>query len=320
LESNYQGTYPCFEVVVVDNDSTDDSLDRVRDWAAQRRVNIKADIALKDGQDREYPLTSFRPASLTLIQTGRNLGYSGGNNRGIRYALSQGAQYIFQLNNDTVVSKDALAQLVRSIQTDERIAVVSPLILGLDGENQCPVYMRPPHNFWELLVSCNWLGLFWHGFLYPEYLRARNPYPGYQYDRLIPVENVAGACALYRQELFEQIGLFDETVFMYNEESILLQKLKRTQFVACLDPLAKILHKGGRDNAKLPAAFLYTKRVCGEMHYVRTYLRAPKSRQLLLKFLHALLYMYKMAKSADYRARFPEFMRLYILGRASSAR
>ncbi len=315
LDSNYEGDYRWFEAVVVDNDSTDGSLQKIRDWARRKGAPIKADITLRGGEEGCCPIAPFSPSTLTLIETGKNLGYSGGNNRGFRYALQNGADLIFQLNNDVVVERNSLTRLVGSIQTDPRMAVVYPLILGLEGENQVPAYLRPPFSLWELLINSNLLGFFWSRLNYHEYLKQRNPYPGYQYDRLLPVPNVAGACCLYRRELFEQIGLLDESVFMYHEEAILIQKLRKAHFIACLDPSTKVLHKGGRDNAKLPPAFLYTRRVCGEIYYAQKYLGVSRLGQWLLMSLRFMEYSYHMLKSPEYRGRFSEFMRLYLLGR-----
>src|SRR5215213_2485085 len=90
--------YSSYEIVVVDNGSTDESEIRIRE---------------------------ARP-DITLLQTGSNLGYAGGNNVGIRYALEQGAEYVWLLNNDTVVHPASLRTLTSLMQEDSRIAFLSP--------------------------------------------------------------------------------------------------------------------------------------------------------------------------------------------------
>jgi GT2 family glycosyltransferase len=85
-------TYTNVAIVVVDNASPDGSEAHIRD-------------ACPD---------------VTVIQSGANLGFAGGNNVGIRHALEQGAEYVWLLNNDTLVDPDALGALVRHAQADPR--------------------------------------------------------------------------------------------------------------------------------------------------------------------------------------------------------
>jgi len=96
LESVFRIRYPNFSVVVVDNGSEDDS-------AAQ----------VENTFDR-----------VTLIRNRENLGYAEGNNVGIRHALENGADYVWLLNNDTVVDREALAALVDLAERDRGIGIL----------------------------------------------------------------------------------------------------------------------------------------------------------------------------------------------------
>ncbi len=310
LESNYRSSYPQFEVVLVDNGSSDGSLEKIRAWAAERGVAVKADLDLNGS--RAYPVFTFRPRALTLIETGRNLGFSGGNNRGLEYALANGAEFIFLLNNDTIVEKGALARLVAALESDETIGAAYGLVVGVDGAMLVPVYLRPPRNVWEILLASNLPGFFWPRYRYNAYLERRNPFPGYGYDQLIKVPNIVAACTLYRRAFFERVGLFDEKVFLYREEDIVLQRLAATKLSVALEPRARLIHKVGQGTGQLASAFLYLAQVRSEMYYVRTYMGLHRPWQMLLKFLRVLQYVYGMVKSADYRKRFPEFVRVYV--------
>ncbi len=92
--------YPNFEIVVVDNGSTDDTVYRARTHA---------------------------PAP-TVIVNERNLGYAAGNNVGLQYALDHGAEFALVLNDDVMVAPDLLTHLVRVAQADPRAALVGPLV------------------------------------------------------------------------------------------------------------------------------------------------------------------------------------------------
>jgi len=104
LESLRQVTYPNFETVVVDNDSTDDSVVAIRTRFSRQPV----------------------------IETGDNLGFAGGNNVGLRYVRERGADYALLLNNDVEVAPDFLTCLVKVIDTDPSVGVVGPTICYFD--------------------------------------------------------------------------------------------------------------------------------------------------------------------------------------------
>src|SRR6185437_6497170 len=92
--------YPNFEVVLVDNGSADSSPETLA---------------------REFP-------EVTLIRNPKNLGFTGGNNVGMRNVLSRGTDYVLLLNNDTVVAPDFLAELVEVAESNPRIGVLNPKI------------------------------------------------------------------------------------------------------------------------------------------------------------------------------------------------
>jgi GT2 family glycosyltransferase len=104
LASVFKLNYPNFEVVLVDNNSTDGSL--------------------------ELAKTNFSKA--TFIKNTENLGYAMGNNIGIRFALERAADFVLLLNNDTEVDRDFLTKLMEVAQKDGQIGVLSPVIFAGD--------------------------------------------------------------------------------------------------------------------------------------------------------------------------------------------
>jgi GT2 family glycosyltransferase len=120
LESVFRSDYAPFRVIVCDNDSQDGSLDRVRDWAEGRLEPDEAGGA--DAAD----------APLMLVQTGANLGFTGGCNVGIARALDRGADYVFLLNNDARAAADTLGHLV-DVAREADAAVVGARVLDEGG-------------------------------------------------------------------------------------------------------------------------------------------------------------------------------------------
>ncbi len=104
LTSVFKVNYPNFEVVLVDNNSTDGSLEEAKNH--------------------------FSKAN--FIKNEENLGFAAGNNVGIRFALERMADYVLVLNNDTEADKEFLSKLVESAESDEKIGVLSPVIFRGD--------------------------------------------------------------------------------------------------------------------------------------------------------------------------------------------
>src|SRR5262245_39537582 len=99
-------TYPNYKLVVVDNDSADGTEEMLRN---------------------ELP-------ELTLIQTGSNLGYTGGNNKGIKYALENGAEYVLIINPDTVVANPLfLAEMIEHTEAHSEIGIAGPRVFLRDA-------------------------------------------------------------------------------------------------------------------------------------------------------------------------------------------
>ena len=118
--------YPHYLMMVVDNGSRNDSVARIKEWAMRNLgdthilVEYSPTVALAGGEDsQESALEGLPPRNkMVLICNEENLGYMGGNNVAIHYALSRGrsADYVFLLNNDATVAPDCMSELVRADQ------------------------------------------------------------------------------------------------------------------------------------------------------------------------------------------------------------
>lgn len=105
ISSLFRLNYLDFSVVLVDNNSSDNSLESVR--------------------------RSF--SKITIIKNSENLGFSAGNNIGIEYALEHGADYVWLLNNDTEVLENSLAELISLMEKNKNVGIASPVITEKDG-------------------------------------------------------------------------------------------------------------------------------------------------------------------------------------------
>lgn len=175
-----------------------------------------------------------------IIATGENLGYAGGNNVGIRYWLDRRMNYILILNNDTLVDPSFLEPMVSAMQDDSSLGLIGPLILYQSDPNtvQCVGL--------DVNISLGTVRSFGDG----EQNRG-------QYQGLRRVQFLGGTCLLVRSEVFEKVGLLDETFFMYAEEVEFLVRASRAGYHAAVAGSSKICHKSKASTNKVHGLFLY---------------------------------------------------------------
>jgi len=212
LESFSCLEYSNYEVVVVDNASSDESVPTIRE---------------------KYPWA-------TLIVNDDNLGYVGGNNVGIRYALEHGADYVFVLNNDTKVTPNVLGELVRVMRSDPHI--------GIAGAKN--LLMENPSYTWGKYVNLTWgpMLVSTHGRHVPDYPE----------ESPIDVDAVIGNGCMMSREALEKVGLFDEEFFQVNEDIDWSMRARKLGYRTVYVDTATIHHKGGSSaDFSKPVVFSY---------------------------------------------------------------
>ena len=224
LETVFRADYPDFRVIVCDNGSTDGSLERIKEWAEgllpsavateSHMYRFSAPPCSKPLQCIEYPLAVAEkggdPAAdhpLVLIRTGANLGFAGGNNVGMRYALSRGDfSHVWLLNNDTVIDAHALTALVRRMREKKNAGMCGSTLLYYENPDRVQVL----GGGWY----CKWIGLPWH------LGRLQKAGDSINRERVEKWMNyVVGASLLVSKEFLEDIGLMCEDYFLYFEET-----------------------------------------------------------------------------------------------------
>ena len=242
LESVFRLSYPAFKVIVCDNASTDASLDRIRAWAEGSLPVTCANPDLSHlvvpavPKPVRYAIIGSSNAALrlpsdvrlVLIPTGANLGFAGGNNVGLRYALSRpDMEYFWILNNDTVVETDALSALVAAMRSDGR--------LGL-----CGSVLRDYSSPSTVLT----LG----GRKYNRFSGRTRPIrvapDAKERQGLAVPDYVEGASLLVRRNFLETVGLMAEDYFLYFEEMDWVMRA-RGRFSFTYSPQSIVYHKEG---------------------------------------------------------------------------
>ncbi len=201
-----------FEIIVVDNCSGDDILERV---------------------GKAFP----RARS---IQNGRNFGMGAGNNVGIRVAAGQ---YILILNPDTILSPDAITIMLKAMKTDPTVGMAGPKLVNPDGSPQDSHYRFPkPYTF---LFRRTFLARAGFAQKHLDWFLMRGNLDLGSEDYWI-----MGSCLLVKKSVLEQVGLFDERFFMYFEDTDLAMRIRKAGFKVVYVKEAVVVHDHGRASAK----------------------------------------------------------------------
>jgi GT2 family glycosyltransferase len=194
------------EVIVVDNASTDGSVEAIR---------------------LEFP-------SVKLVVSELNLGFGAANNVAMRQARGRS---ILLLNSDAFVHVGAVGRLIRELDADRDVGVVGPKLLNADGSTQRSCFRYPtPMRAW--LENLGVAKLFKPGSRLGDYRR-------WNHDQVRSVDWLIGACLLVRREVVQQVGGFDERFFMYSEETDWQKRIRDAGWQIRFTPEARATHLGG---------------------------------------------------------------------------
>jgi GT2 family glycosyltransferase len=248
LESVFRNDYPNYRVIVCDNDSTDHSIEKIKDWAkgflavvgpaGKELLHLVNPPVVKPIVCMEYEKCSAETggasdAALVLIRTGGNLGFAGGNNVGMRYALARDDfKYVWLLNNDTVIKPDALVHMVKRMRDIPDAGICGSTLLYYDEPGIVQGLGGAIYN--------KWLGTNTPiGFL-EEFQTVLDP--GLVERKL---QYVIGASMLVSRELMKNIGLMNEDYFLFFEELDWAARV-RNRFRLIYAPESIVYHKEGR--------------------------------------------------------------------------
>lgn len=188
------------KIVIVDNNSTDNSV-----------INLQS--SLKD---------------CIIIECKKNLGFAGGNNLGIKYALENGADFILLLNNDTLVEVNFLDNMLDSFKINSKIGIVG-----------CKIMYYPKKNrIWYGGGTIDWTRFIARHFGNKEIDRG-------QCDKEKEIDFLTGCCMLIKNEVFKNVGYLSEDYFMYVEDVDFCVRVVEAEYKIFYNPKAVIYHKVG---------------------------------------------------------------------------
>ena len=212
IEQLLRSDFRSFSVIIIDNASSDDSL---------------------DGIEQKNP-------AIEVIRNDENRGFAGGHNQGLRIAAERGFEYYWMINSDLAVDPDTLQELVAAIESDARIAMVSPVIEDASVEGK--IQFCGGSIDWEQMSFRNWESV-------ELAVVAQRDSPATFF--------LWGTALLLRLSAMAKIGEVDERFFAYYEDVDLSVRAVRCGFENRVVPAARVRHWGQNDGRLRSSNYVY---------------------------------------------------------------
>lgn len=292
LESIYKIFYPSYDIILVDNASEDDSLEQIHNFAQgniqkqskSTEYNSKKIFKLNFSEDEFHDVVQIHSTPiksiLITIKNDKNYGFAEGNNIGIRFALKNlKPDYVLLLNNDTVVDKDFLTELIAIAEDDNQNGFVGPKTYFYEFNDRKDII-----NFAGGTLNLS---------------RGTSQSIGFgevdngQHDRMKIVDYVEGSCMLIKSEVLKMAGSLDKRYFAYWEETDLCIRGSELGYKSVYAPKAKIWHKVSASTSS-PAKIYYYYR--NRFWFVKKH----SKRGEYLKFLSYFFVFEFLQKNKDF--------------------
>jgi len=278
LESLQRITYPNFYVVIVDNASTDVSVEKIGAWVKENGLPL-ARYRLESRNELPVPIWVEEPLKeglgrVELICSAVNLGFCAGNNVGMELAYRAGTDYFLILNNDTVVEPTFLQPLVEVAESSDDVGLVGGLIC----------YAESPETI-------SWVGGKFNLFLEETRIFFGCSIKELQYTECCETDMILGCMMLIPRKTFEIVGGFDESFFISSEDWDLSLRVSQSGKRLLVVPQSKIYHKVSKSLGVLkPLSYYYGTR--NRLLLKRKHLRPTLRFLFLLWFLPSRLIRY----------------------------
>ena len=221
---------PSVIAIVLNWNKPRETLACINALSQQYYSNFNIIVVDNGSADEQLSLPCQSPVRLTLLRSAVNLGFAGGVNIGINRALSEGADYVWLVNNDAMPNVDVLSRLIMAMKSDTRVGLASPMILNADAEDEVE---------------------FCGGLWTDNVFQTTNDLSTYrQWYETVPDQIwLVGTALLLSRSIIETIGLFNEKLFAYWEDNDYSVRCIRAGFRNIVVTEASVRHWSGRPQA-----------------------------------------------------------------------
>ncbi|MBN1263839.1 MAG: glycosyltransferase family 2 protein [Candidatus Pacebacteria bacterium] len=199
---------------------------------------LKTVVVINNPEENLTELVKKFPG-VTFLETGRNLGFAGGNNFGLSWVKKKGSDWLMILNNDTLVAPDFMIELLKAARKKSEGGIFAPKIYFAPGfEFHRERYLKKDLGkvIWFAGGRVDWANIATRHQGVDEVDRG-------QFEKVKESEFITGCAMLIKKEVLDSVGLFDPKYFLYYEDADLCQRAIKKGYRLYFVPQAKIWHQ-----------------------------------------------------------------------------
>lgn len=222
-------------IIILNWNAAVDTIRCVRQILAWEQLNPKIWVVDNASTDGSTEIIARECPQVGLVCNSTNLGFAGGNNRGIMQALAAGDAPILLLNNDAVIAETDVIRLLETLQADTRIGFIGPLLFDAEQKDR-------------LLAAGGGSPVKHHHSHFHKFSTA---------SPIFSVTYVPGTVIVARAEVFRTVGLLDENYFFSAEVADLCIQASRHGYLSVIDTRARAYHALGRSSKLRETLYTY---------------------------------------------------------------
>lgn len=261
-------------IILLNYNNVDDTLECVK--SIEKNYSNECTIVVVDNKstDNSKELLIKNKDRYKLILNDVNNGFAHGNNIGIQWALSEGFEYVMLLNNDTLVTKESIEKMMKSIKDNKNIGIVSPRIM----------YYPDKESIWFDGGKINWLKFI------VEHKNMNKNIKDIQEsnENEEVVDFITGCCMLIRSDVINSVGYLPEEYFMYYEDVDYCIKIKDAGYDLLSIKDSIIYHKVSSSSGGEDSPFSIKWGTRNRIIFMNKY----KQRVPLIKYYGGVLFFY----------------------------
>lgn len=243
---------PKVDIILVNYNGDKDTIDCVNSMLQIDYSNFEI-IIVDNASATQQELEKMLPSEVVYIKSNENLGFSGGNNLGIEYAIQNDADYVLLLNNDTVVDESFLKALVEAAQKHIDAGIITGKILFYDKQD----YVWYAGGYMNL----NWARI------HHDHIQEKDDFS--DNDRIVSF--ATGCLMMMSKKIIGEVGMLNDAFFMYSEDAEFCSRIQNIGYKILYTPKAKIYHKvsssSGGANSKLSQYYRARNELYLTFHY-----------------------------------------------------
>ncbi len=210
---------PKIYVVILNYNSAETIISCLRCVFSSRNVDITVVVVDNGSTDDSFIRAKTLFPRVEYLKNVENIGFSAGNNIGIRFALERGADYVVLINSDAIITPDTLAHLVTTAEKLRTPSILCPKITDTTGA------------IWYAGAHINWRAM-----------RITHNHKPQRTNAIVPTDSATGCVMSIHKDVFKKIGLLNESYFLYYEDADFSYCARRAGFTVGVVPRAHAVH------------------------------------------------------------------------------